>query len=231
MTAISERSNPQTSKDLYNTTFSAALQAGRTHCDWLAGLKINPSLREAALVSHSVSPEKAQELKTSDTFGPLFDGSLPSIDLALSLGNRLVAELDVNGSMEYRLTWKQSITKLGRLIYRLAASGRRISGNGCGGWPTPRVNDSTGPQECPNRTGGASLKQVAGWGTPRVAKNNGYGSIKRSCDGQARIEDQVTGIIINGLNVEMVNKEEYRLNPLFSLWLMGYPEEWLPLEE
>lgn len=99
------------------------------------------------------------------------------------------------------------------------------------GWPTPRANDSTGPQECPNRTGGASLKQVAGWGTPRVAKNNGYGSIKRSCDGQARIEDQVTGIIINGLNVEMANKEKYRLNPLFSLWLMGYPEEWLPLEE
>lgn len=35
-------------------------------------------------------------------------------------------------------------------------------------WPTARANDGTGPQECPNREGGASLKQVAAWAMPTV---------------------------------------------------------------
>ena len=47
------------------------------------------------------------------------------------------------------------------------------------GWPTCRANDGTGAQECPNRTGGPSLKQTAqltGWPTCTTndAKNAPY---------------------------------------------------------
>ena len=49
--------------------------------------------------------EKAMPI--NDTCGPLFIVSSPSADLQSSLENRLVDRLDVNGSLEYVLTWRQ----------------------------------------------------------------------------------------------------------------------------
>jgi hypothetical protein len=50
--------------------------------------------------------------------------------------------MDLNGSMEYRLTWKNLAMPSGRVIFRLRASGRPISDSGYGGWPTPSAMDA-----------------------------------------------------------------------------------------
>jgi hypothetical protein len=137
MTDRLQKSNRTNLTDTRNATFSQALEAGLTHYDYLDGRKTGRSGREAALVSHSVSPAKAKELKTSDTFGPLFDGLSPKNDLQQSLENRLRQAMAVNGCQEYVLTWKRWDMKSGPPICALRASGRRISGKGYSGWPTP----------------------------------------------------------------------------------------------
>jgi hypothetical protein len=85
--------------------------------------------------------------------------------------------------MEYGLTWSRKATPSGLRIWRLRASARRTSGNGCSGWPTPRVGDTTGGRT-PEQIQAANAKspkhksdsldrsnlnetcQLAGWPTP-----------------------------------------------------------------
>jgi hypothetical protein len=141
--------SPQkTSQDLRSVTFSQASAGGLTHSGWLVGPTTDPSGQDRALVNHSVSPAKAQEQTTRDTCGPLFGGSSPSADLQRALENRLQAQTDVNGSLEYVLTWKRWDIGLGPQICALRASGRRTSDSGCGGmdgWPkTPQASDGEG---------------------------------------------------------------------------------------
>jgi len=131
-----------------------------------------------AVAPANLSPRQAKErgLLTSATFGQHSSGSSTSVDLQSSLASRLRANLDVNGSPEYVLTWKEWPMKWGPPIYALRASAHRTSDNGCTGWPTARANDGTGDKAPPGRTGGPSLKLVAGWATPDAnAMNLGEG--------------------------------------------------------
>jgi hypothetical protein len=82
--------------------------------------------------------------------------------------------------MEYGLTWSRKATPSGLRIWRLRASARRTSGNGCSGWPTPDV--PCGGQGLPTEiewkdgtayTNGrkvqvklAHVAEMAGWPTP-----------------------------------------------------------------
>lgn len=118
-------------------------------------------------------PANAAARRMNGTSGQNSTVSSASADLSASLANRLRASMDLNGSMEYRLTWKNSVTESGRVISRLRAQGHRTSDNDSSGllngWPTTRANDATGSQKPPNREGGQSLKQAAelsGWPTP-----------------------------------------------------------------
>lgn len=104
--------------------------------------------------------------------------SLNSVNLQSLLENKLRAKTDLDGSILYRLTWKERITPLGRAICALRGSAKRIyvSGSISSGWPTPLSADSRG------RAGAAISKnselpnavQLAGWPTPTVG--NGQGS-------------------------------------------------------
>lgn len=158
-----------TSTDTRNITFSQASAAGLTHSDWLDGLTISRSARDRALVSHSVPPERAKVLKTSGTCGPLFGGSSPSEGFQESLESRLRVLMDVNGSMEYELTWKRWDMQSGPPICALRALARRTSGKGCSGWPTPNANER-GPEQPESKanrgSGGVDLQTVAGWCSP-----------------------------------------------------------------
>ena len=196
MTDQSPTSSQTTSKDLSSVTFSQASADGLTHSGWLIGPKTGKSGRDRVHVSHLVSREKVEELTTSAIYGPLFGGSSPSEDLQLCLANRLRVRMAAYGSPEYELTWKQWDLQSEPPICALRASGRRISGNGCGGWQSPNVIDATGRQY---QYVGKGRKKflclpgepiAAGWQTPKTPTG---GACERNTPGGGlqKLEDQV----------------------------------------
>ena len=231
-----------TSTDIRSATFSQALAAGHTHSGWLVGPTTGPSGQEAALVSHSVSPERAQALKTRVTSGPLFAGSSLSAPLQSCLASRLRALMDENGSQEYVLTWKHWDIRWGPRICALRGSARRTSGNGCGGWATPtsegnpvrseefRKGREPSPEELlaglPTPNAGPQNDTDTKWEErreecrERCSNGNGFGLTLGMASTLATGTPQI------GTTAETASGGAYRLNPRFSLWLMGYPEEW-----
>lgn len=102
-----------------------------------AGPTIAPSGPAPVPASLSARQAKALGLLTSGTSGQPGSTSSASASLERSLVSRLRAMTDLDGSIWYKLTWKQRATPSRRLITALRASGRPTSGNGCGSWPTP----------------------------------------------------------------------------------------------
>lgn len=162
-----------------NVISSQALADGRLHCGWQDSPTTAKSGPAHAHASHSASPAKAKEPQTLATCGPNSSASLRSAALQESLESRLRAVLDVNGSPEYALTWKHWTMESGAPICALRARARRTFDNGCTGWPTPLVNDTTGSTHCygpkqPDGTRAIFLKlpgaaKLAGWPTPTSA--------------------------------------------------------------
>ena len=229
-------SNLPTSKDTVNVTFSQALEAGLTHCDWLAGRQIDPSGRARALASHSVVPANAEGPTTPDTYGPLFAGSSPNAARRWSLASRLQARMPAGGSMEYTLTWRRSAIdcrpmKMGTgklTLYRLAASAHHTSASGCTGWPTPNLCER-GPEPRAGKrargSGGIDLQsavRLTGWGTPRANDAE-----KRGCpipDPRNGLVDQAArGLTIASSDAGTGTLAGSVLSPEMPRWLMGFP--------
>ena len=177
----SRMSVPLTSPDLPSVIFSLASASGPTPPAALAGPMIGPSGQAPAHASLSARQAKERGLLTSGISGPPGTGSLPSADLMLSLGSRLLRL--ARGSILYRLTWKIRAMPSQRLIFQLVASGRSTSGKDStlSGWPTPNAgpqNDTDTKwearrEECAARHGnngfGLTLgmaTQLASWPTP-----------------------------------------------------------------
>jgi hypothetical protein len=100
------------------------------------------------------------------------------------------------------------------------------------GWPTPMAgtpaqngNNAAGNNDYSRRVTG-----LAGWATPHTPRENdsdatalAYYPSKK----QVGIEHQAHGLITGSSSAETGSRAAYRLNPLFSLWLMGFPPaEW-----
>jgi hypothetical protein len=166
----------------HNVISSPASVSGLTPLDWLDGLTTEEYGPEVALVNPSPAPENEKEQPTSDTCGQ--SGSISSASAALtqSLANRLKLRLDKAGSTLFKMTWKESTTPAGRLLFRLAASGRRTYGKDCTSWPTPVVNDELGSGYCygPKKEDGTratfwklpGAAQLASWPTPQTTDDN-----------------------------------------------------------
>jgi hypothetical protein len=124
----------------------------------------------------NLSARQAEEagLLMSGTYGRTGTTSSASADLQRSLASRLQARTGSDGSILYRLTWKERATPLERPICALRASAHRTSGSASGstaetkGWNTPRATD--GKNGGPNQAGGAlpADAAMAGWPTPIV---------------------------------------------------------------
>jgi len=217
-----------TLKDTNEFISSPGLPGGITRLTSQDGER-NLSGLEVVRASRSPLPAKGRELLTNGIYGPSYLDSSARHAQMSSWESRLLERLVTVGSMEYELILSQKVTPAGESIFRLAGSTRRISGSGCTGWPTPLVNDQLGSGYCygKKRLDGTRDKflklpgaaQLAGWATPTTRDHK---------DGAS----DLTNTPINGLLGRQVSlshastEKRGALNPDFSRWLMGFPQEW-----
>jgi hypothetical protein len=88
---------------------------------------------------------------------------------------------------------------------------------GIGGWPYA----GAGTQ---GRDGGPNLQTAASWATPTGRDHKGGASTLENTPVNALLGRQVLGMISSGSPAAMARRGQ--LNPAFSRWLQGYPEEW-----
>ena len=162
-------SRRKTLRNSEGSTCSPESACGTTPSDSRAGQLTDPSGPAAAPANRFRAPASGGASGTSGTCGRNSTASSASAALSQSLASRLRARTESNGSTEYRLTWKDSVTPSGRRICRLRASGRRTSGNDCSGWPTCLAIDAdkqaTGKRDCLSDVAKLSPSPT-GWGTP-----------------------------------------------------------------
>ena len=130
-------------------------------------------------------------------------------------------------------------------LARRAVCAERHGNNGFGltlgmaatmaGWATPKANERAQSPEA-HKKGLYSLMEMAGWcspasrdwkDTPGMAATgiNPDGSERSRLDQLPR-QATLAGPIPTGTDAATAKPAGFRLNPLFSLWLMGYPVVW-----
>jgi hypothetical protein len=170
-------SNRGTSADTGSAISSPELRAGRSPSGSPAFQTTFQFGQEVAPVNRFRTPAAAEVRRTNGTSGRNSTASSASASLQSSLASRLAVLTDLNGSMEYRLTWKRSVTPSGRVICRLRASARPTSDSdssgGLFGWPTPANQSADGGVNPEGNTGERftlqTAAQLAGWPTPIAA--------------------------------------------------------------
>lgn len=162
--------------------------AGRTHSLLPGGTALSgPPLSP---VSRSQSPARGARPPTSGICGPLFSRLSPSAGLQSCLESRLRAVMDVNGSPEFGLIWKEQAMPAGPPLCRLAPLGRRIDASGSSGspWNTP-TSDDVHMRTGRYAQGGAALSYQAAsaWPTPKASDGEGGRTTKTEGGGNSHL--------------------------------------------
>ena len=238
----------KTSEGTHSVISSPESADGPTRYASLGGLTINQYGRALAPANLSARQAEALGLLTSGICGPTSIILSASADLQSSLASKLRLRLATGGSTLFRLTWKDRDTPSVRRICALRASAPRTSDKDCGGWPTPITNDAEkretpvvgaglagaahwptpcsqdgpngGPAQGTDRFPGAA----ATWATP-TARDWRSGSASEATMGRnSRPLNEQAGATLNGSPAS--TEKRGQLNPAFSLWLQGFPDEW-----
>ena len=144
-------SHQKASKASLSATFSVALEDGQGLCRLQDGIQIDLFGQEVPLVSLSQPQEIKKAKTTSGIFGLSSSISSESANLQQSLESRLRQQLDLDGLMIYKATWKQKVTPQRRSYCHLAVSAHRTkeidSSSPPSAWATPVAQPANGSWE------------------------------------------------------------------------------------
>lgn len=120
-----------TLKNLHNAIFSQGSAVGATPCDWLGYQMALDFGQDHVLVNPSLLQENKKDLMTKDTSGQFSQNSLTSVNLQSSLENRLKQQLSTDGSILFKMTWKDAATPAHRRYCLLRALAHRTFDTDC----------------------------------------------------------------------------------------------------
>jgi len=160
---------------LFNATSLPDLAVGVAPCTSPDGPRIDLFGQAVAPASPSAQPVRGGALQTNAISGLSGSTSSASANLTLSLVSRLKQRLTTDGSILFKLTWREKATPAGRLVYRLRALARRTSDKDFGLWPTswasPRATDPKCGGNYMENCEGKDLPKdasLASWPTPNT---------------------------------------------------------------
>ena len=218
------------------------------------GRRIVPSGPPPAPANRSARPVNGKGQPTNGISGQPSTALSASVALQSSLANRLLVNLDENGSLEYRLTWKHWDMPSGLQICALRASVHRTSDSDFSGWPTPKLPSGGGCLTEKNIAHTHKLEDAAlltGWASP-TSRDHKDGTSEGTVPVNGLLGRQVWGWntpiqndgekrgvprVGAGLAGQVHGNQQQPLNattekrgalaPEFVCWLMGFPPEHL----
>jgi hypothetical protein len=235
--------NQKTLQDTSNVTSLLGLEAGHMPCASPDGRMTGKSGQEAAPANPSPLQENGAVQMTLGISGLPGSDSSESANLQSFLVNRLRVQTVLPGSTLFTVIWKVRVTPLLRSIYALRGRALHTSAKDFTSWRSPQSSDGEGGvmEIRPGTAGKYKLRdevQLASWATPTV--DSAHPRKKKYAQGGTPLtlqaawavknsrplnEQAVSGLTANGFTAQTGSIEQ--LNPAFSLWLQGFPEEWL----
>lgn len=197
---------------------------------------------EASPASPSPKPDEGSARKTTaisgrrcyELYGSFIRGGSSVKTLAV-----LLLGAEVWYSNKCTLTWKVKATKSSRLLFQLSPSTHRTEEIGSGLLPTTATRDYKGansPAHLAKERGHHDQlpNVIAMLPTPTLQMISG-GAVEahQTEDGWKRTSKQGKdhGANLHDVVKTVGEKTGLKLQPAFALWMMGYPTDWLDLED